>query len=125
SSVLTIAANTTLHGGSFGIVGRLINHGTLVADTAGGGFTITSANFLNEGTLRAESGGSLTLRGTWVTSRPFEFSGSGRLTLDGTWNYAFPLTVTSGTLTLAGNWQMSQPLTVRGATPNLSATTGA
>ena len=84
----------------------LINQGVIVADLPGGPIDINGdaiVGVVNEGTLRAESGGSLSINHL-DDAAGLSIEGGGALTLDGTWKNTGALTADGSTLILNGQW---------------------
>ena len=109
----TIGPNITVHGtrgGSVGILGNLINQGTIAADTASRTITISGSSFNNQGTASATNGGRFTLSST-VTNDGLLLAGTGstiRLLGSGA------ITQNSGETRLAGGTVQATTLSIQG-----------
>ncbi|MFO0927409.1 MAG: hypothetical protein U0736_10265 [Gemmataceae bacterium] len=104
AAIVTVAAGITIRGHS-GVLrataadGSFVNRGTIRADVAGGRISIGSgsdAPFVNQGTLLAVNGGTLTVSSNgWSSSTPLEVTDASRLELYGTIS-AVPLRAAGG-----------------------------
>ena len=85
SSELTVEDGIVLRGGNVTIGGtrfdsgspKLMNAGRIAADLSGQTFHISTAEFMNEGTLAATDGGTMQVNVSWVTGGTLEASGGG------------------------------------------------
>ncbi|HWB12490.1 MAG TPA: DUF4214 domain-containing protein, partial [Pirellulales bacterium] len=113
---LTIGNGITIRGDD-GIVGgaasTLVNHGTIDADTSGGTINVAlGANGSNSGTIKADSGGSLTVlgssAGTWTNEAgaTIGVTGGGTLGIDNNpadpWTNLGTISTTASTMNLNG-----------------------
>ncbi len=97
-STLNVGANT------------LVNQGTLSGDASvgpgGGSLTVNGTNWVNDGTVEAINGGSVSLSGSWTNSGTIAVA-NGTLTAS-----ASPTNFSAGTLT-GGTWKITSPGTLR------------
>jgi hypothetical protein len=112
---LTIAPNITAHGsrgGSVGILGTVINQGTISSETNAREITVSGTAVSNQGTLRAINGGDILLTGTFINTGSMNIGASGsqiRL-LSGT------ILQNSGSTTIAGGTLQAATVSLQGGT---------
>jgi hypothetical protein len=121
-SGVTIRGQGTLRGSYTG--DNLVNDGTLRSDSSG---TLTvSLPVTNHGTLLTSGSGSLTVSNLQTNSGTVQAgsvaSDTGTLTLGGTWSNTGSLVVNGGALTLGGTWSSTGSQTVNGGKLNLGGT---
>jgi hypothetical protein len=110
---LTIAPNITVHGsrgGSVGILGNVINQGTISSETNAREITVSGTTVSNQGTLRAINGGDILLTGTFTNTGSMNIGASGsqiRL-LSGT------ILQNSGSTTIAGGTLQAATVSLQG-----------
>ncbi|MBI3415185.1 MAG: Ig-like domain-containing protein [Verrucomicrobia bacterium] len=89
---------------------KLINQGVILADVAGGTFTMVPSEFENAGTLECKNGGvvALSVNNAAVVAAhntgAINASSGGTLTLNGTWNNAGTITANEATVNLGGTF---------------------
>ncbi|HWB11805.1 MAG TPA: hypothetical protein VG826_21420, partial [Pirellulales bacterium] len=113
---LTIGGGITIQGDDGGVGGAastLVNQGTIDADTSGGTINVAlGVNGSNSGTIKADSGGSLTVygssAGTWTNEAGASISiaGGGKLGIDNNpaapWTNLGTISTTASTVNLNG-----------------------
>jgi RHS repeat-associated protein len=108
NQTLTIAAGITItsSGASLDMGSNsLVNQGTLSGDASvgpGGGFTVNVTHWVNDGTIEAIKGGTVTLTGSWTNLGTMEVDG-GTLNADGIGSNPGSMRASAGTLTVAAD----------------------
>jgi hypothetical protein len=149
-ATLTIGPGITVRG-STGAIGYdqfwsgptnvgLIHQGTVSADVSGGNITLTGQPFENQATIRASSGGQVTLVNILNRAAASVSVTGGALGFSGSWTNAGAISATDSTVTLGGSFKfeaggtflrsggtvsLTGTLDTTGATLDLDATTGA
>jgi RHS repeat-associated protein len=106
NQTLTIAAGITIKssGASLDVGSNsLVNQGTLSGDAGvgpGGGFTVNGTNWVNDGTIQAINGGTVTLTGSWTNLGTIEVDG-GTLNANGIGSNSGTMRASAGTLSVA------------------------
>ncbi len=124
-STLTIGPNVMILGG-LGTIGSnngdtIVNQGTISADVAEGALTVEPTSFVNEGSIGASNGGSLTVTGLTGSLGVVSLADTDTsLSVDGTgYTVESSLSATDGeTLALLGTWSLAP-----GATVNVTGAT--
>jgi hypothetical protein len=128
---LTIANQITIQGGNDGTIdtgsGVLDNQGTINANSTynGGNLTVNGTNWLNDGTIEATNGSSITLQGSWTNDVTGQIIANGStVTLKGTWSNTGVINSMSATVNLEGTFTTADlgTFNVSASTVNLTGT---